>query len=240
MNEAKRPFLAFLGLLLALSLTALACDIPLVGSNEPLPTPTPLGDTLEFLIPAFTYRLEPGETVPGTRLKYLQREGDVYRMEIDGLAANKRIGDSFLWSGTVAPGVFAKYNLRITTEALGQLPVVGPVELVVFNPQPVEVPVGETPAAALNYDLIAVNYLIPAGRQVPGSTLVFEGITTQAGEELAQMTGMSGYPLLALGDSLTWQGQLLSNVFIRYNLRVAALDENGLRLAGTAQLWVAP
>lgn len=223
-----------------LFLAGLACSSPFGGPAAPEPTPTPLGDTLTFNIPTYARNLEPGETVPGTRLRYIGREGDAHLVSIDGLQARKRVGDSFLWSGTIAPGVYATYNLRLTTEAFGKLPVVGPVEVVVFNPRPAEVTAVPTEQARLHFDLIAVNYRVQQGGRVPGSSLVYEGITTQVGEELAQMSGLSGYPLLALGDSLNWTGRLLDNVYIAYNLRVLSINENGLRLGGTAEMWITP
>lgn len=234
MTPERHVLLGFLLLLLA----ALACSPPFGESNEPPPTPTPLGDTLVFNIPTYGRNLQPGDTIPGTRLTYVGREADGYRVSIDGLAATKRIGDSFLWSGTVAPGVFANYNLRLTTETFGRLPVVGQVELLVLNPQPAAVTAVPTEQARLHYDLITVNYYMQPGGAVPGSTLVYQGIITQAGEELAQMSGLTGYPLLALGDSLNWTGRLLDNVYISYSLRVLSIDEHGLRLGGTAQMWI--
>ena len=234
---------AFIGFILLIILTTLACSIPGRGSSGPAATPTPMGDTIVFKIPVYTYTLEPGKVVPGTRLEYVGRDEGVYNVKIDGLAASKRTGDSFIWNGIMAPGVYGSYNLRITTAILGGLPVGGPVDITIFNPDPIErtdFPPNEQILFLFNNLLI--NYIIPQGRQIPGSTLIYEGIFTQGeGEQatqLAQLSGLTGYPYLAIGDSLVWMGNLRDNVVVRYNLRALAINEDGLRLDGTAELWI--
>ena len=240
MYPKRHPLRAFL---LILTLTVLACTIPGRDPSGPAPTPTPLGDTLTFKIPVYTYNLEPGSIVPGTQLEYVGRDEGIFNVKIDGLPASKRTGDSFIWNGIMAPGVHGSYNLRITTAILGGLPVGGPVDITIFNPDPIERP--NTPLNEeifLNFNNLFVDYQVPAGRQIPGSTLIFEGLVTQGeGEQatqLAQLSGLTGYPYLALGDSLVWMGNLRENVVIRYNLRALAVNENGLRLDGTAELWI--
>jgi len=219
-----------------------ACSLPGFGSSKPVDTPTPMGDTLTFMLPAYSLTLQPGETVPGTRLHYVGRAGDTYEVRIDGLAATKRAGDSFIWNGVLAPGVHADFNLRLISAIFGPLSVAGPVNITVFNPDPFEQPVPDALQDALTYNNVLVNYLVPEGREIPGSTLRYDGITSQGeGEQasrLARMEGLRGYPYVALGDSLAWSGRLRGNVYLQYALRVAALNENGLRVAGTAKLWI--
>ncbi|MCA9924452.1 MAG: hypothetical protein KC421_18875 [Anaerolineales bacterium] len=231
-----------IGFVLLLGLLSLACSVPFLGPEEPPATPTPMGDTLQYKIPApaYVYNLAPGESVPGTRLEYVGKNGDAYDVRIDGLAATKRIGDSFIWSGTVAPGVSANYNLKLTTEVLGKLPVAGSVDLLIFNPAPIEVSTVPVESALLNYRLISTNYQMPPGAGIPGTTLTYVGTTTQAGSEVAELSGLTGYPYLARGDSLAWTGKLLNNVYVRYDWRVLDINEFGLDLTGTAELWITP
>ncbi|MEW5989068.1 MAG: hypothetical protein AB1791_20775 [Chloroflexota bacterium] len=224
-----------LGLLLAF--TTLACAVPLIGGPAETPVPpTPMGDTLPFIVPLYSITLDPGDTVPGTHLTYVGQRDDAYDVTIDGLTATKRSGDSFIWRGVIGPGVVAKYNLRIGTAVRGRLLAAGPVELSVLSPTPVEL--SEIPLAdnALHYQNIAVQYVIPQGRAIPGTTLVYEGTA----EEGVRLSGINGYPYRALGDSLIWIGQLREGSVIRYSLRVASVDEPGLQLVGTAELWVTP
>jgi hypothetical protein len=187
-------------------------------------------------------RLEPGDIVPGTRLHYVGRAAETYQVRIDGLSATKRAGDSFIWNGVLAPGVHGDFNLRLISAIFGPLSVAGPVTITVFNPDPVELPVPSELEGVLSYNNVLVNYLVPEGREIPGSSLRYEGLSSQGegdqSSQLARLSGLSGYPYVALGDSVVWSGRLRGNAYVRYSLRVAALNENGLRVAGTAELWI--
>lgn len=227
------------GFLLVLCLTTLACTIPGTGGSEqPEATPTPSGDSMTFLIPAYSVNLEPGDTVPGSQLEYVGKTGDLHDVKIDGEPAQKRVGDSFIWSGVVAPSVFAEYNLRLAPDFLGPLPVAGPVEVTVLNP--VATPLEAVPdwPNAIRYNNIVLAHNVPAGWTIPGTTLVYEGVSTQGGVESARLSGLSGHPLFALGDSITWIGRLQDNAAIRYTFRVINFGENSLQLGGTAELLV--
>jgi hypothetical protein len=146
------------------------------------------------------------------------------------------VGDSFTWRGIVAAGVLARYNLRLSpTFVSDSLLVGGPVELFVFNPIAVELPnTDATSGAVLHYDNITIDFSVPKGSNIPGTTLVFEGQTDQG----AQLSGTTQHPYRAQGDSLIWIGRLRGNVIIRYNLRTTAISDESLRLIGTADLWV--
>ena len=235
-------------LFLLFMLPALACSTPTIPfiSAPASPTPEPgldqIADTLTLLVPAFATSLDPGETVPGTGLTYVGRSGDAYEVTIDGLNAAKRSGDSFYWSGIIAPGVFANYKLRLTTSLFGGLPVGGPVELVVLFPQPIEAANIEVSDARYHFSNLLLDYNVPIGRAVPGTTLFFDGLETQgAGDQedkLARISGINGYPYLAVGDSLVWSGRLRDNVIVRYNLRTLSYDQERLHLVGTGDLWI--
>jgi hypothetical protein len=236
--------LTIIGMIMLLAATSLACAVPGLDDTAQAPTPTAIGDTMYFHIPVFTTQLFPGEVVPGTGLRYNDRQGDAYGVNIDGQITQKRSGDSFYWSGVLAPGVFANYNLRLTTSFAGGMPVAGPVEIIVLNPVPVEdmaLPEGEN---VLHLSGIVADYTVPVGYKVPGTSLTYEGVEArgQGGQmtDFARLSGTSGYPYLAFGDSLVWTGRLLENVYLRYNLRVTSLNEEALRLSGTAEMWIAP
>ena len=243
MNILKsKARLLLVGLVVVFSSTS--CALQLLRPSGPSATPTPLGDTLSFTMPAYAVNLDPGDTVPGTRLTYLGKTGDRYQVSIDGMPADKRTGDSFIWNGILAPGVHASYNLRLTTSLFGSLPVAGPVVVTLFNPNPVERAIPPETSAKMIFTNIVTSYLIPEGRMVPGTTLRYEGMVIQGeGDQtskMARLTGVEGYPFLALGDSLIWAGEVRENVLARYSLRVAGLNEDGLRLAGTSELWIEP
>ena len=237
-----RNISALPGFILLLVLATLACALPGTGSSGPAPTPTPQGDTMIFTIPAYGFNLAPGEKVPGTGLQFIDRRGDAYEVSIDGQTALKRAGDSFFWSGVLAPGVFSNFNLRLTTSIFGSMPVAGLVELIVLNPAPSEELGVPNDTGNYHFTNIVADYTVPVGYQIPGTTAVFNGVEDrgQGGQSIrvARISGMSGYPYLALGDSFVWTGRIRDNVHLAYNLRVTSLNEEAMRLTGTAELWV--
>ncbi len=238
MREERKGILL---LIIILLLAGSACSVP--GFSAATPTPTPEANGfLNFSVPApgYTITLNPGDRVPGARLEYLGQEGDIYKVRINGQAADKRLGDSFVWSGIIAPGVFAEYNLRLTATlpGFGTLPVTGGVKLTILDWQPVEVVTLPDMSEALRIGNIIIDANVPVGENISASTLVYEGLTTQGTTTFAQLSGLSGHPYFAQGDSLVWTGQLSDGVYIRYNLRVLTLDENNLRLGGVADLWL--
>ncbi len=236
---------------LLLVLSALACSMPSMptipfiqapATVTPEPPLTQTDEILTLLMPAYGVSLEPGETVPGTGLTYIGRSGDAYEVSIDGQTASKKTGDSFFWSGVIAPGVFANYNLRLTTSLFGGLPVGGPVELVVLYPDPVEVNDTEGLDVRYHFNNLIVDFKVPAGSKVPGTTLTYEGVETQGGSDqgnkMARFNGFEGYPLLAVGDSLVWSGRLRDNVMVRFSLRTVSFDEERIHLVGTGDMWI--
>ncbi len=233
-------FLAFAGL--ACSLPSGLPSVNIFSTSTPAAPPTPVGDMLSFVLPAYTYNLQPGEIVPGTQLEYVGRNGNAYDVRIDGLATQKRSGDSFIWNGPVAPGIYGNFNLRLTTNIFGGLPVAGKVEMIVLNPFAVELSVPTNRPIKLAYTNILIDYRVPVGRAVPGTTLVYQGIVTQGqggqSSQLAALSGLQGYPYLAKGDSLFWFGSLRENVVVRYNLRTISYSETELHLTGTAELQI--
>lgn len=229
----------WLSFVLLLASMSLACviSLPQGDTDQPETTP-PLDEILSFRVPLYSANLQPGESVKGTHLEYLNREGDVYQVSIDGLNATKRVGDSFSWRGVMAPGVIGNYNLRISPSLLGNsLLAAGSVQLFVLNPIAVELSNEYVINDVLyRFSGIAVDYQVPVGGQVPGTTLIFEAYDQQG----ALLSGTVGYPYRAVGDSLIWTGRLRGNVVVKYNLRVASADEESIRLIGTSELFITP
>ena len=232
----KRFSLSFF-ILVLLTLACGTSDLPpLIGGGTPEPTAVPISpdELLTYRVPLYTISLSPGETVPGTQLQYVGKAGDVYQVKIDGLATNKRGGDSFAWRGIVAPGVLTVYNLRLGTELLGELPAAGTVDVMVLNPTPTAVDITLLPTRPADYSNILTSHIVPLQGTVPGTTLQFLGVVNGQ----AQIGGRTGYPYVAVADSLDWIGKLRDNVFVRYTLRVTRIDVAELRLDGTVELWI--
>jgi hypothetical protein len=239
MNQSRQ---FYLHLIVLFFVTSLACTIPGFSRQpEEWPEPTPQTDTISFTIPNYNVTLQPGDYVPGTFMRYLARTNDTYEVSIDGLRALKRAGDSFIWDGIVAQATYAQYNLRLGSTTMPvALPAEGSVIVFVFNPNPQTV--AQLPAAmetAVHYQNIRIDYIVPPGHQIPGTDITYQGITQSAlGVPQAQLSGLTGYPYLAQGDSFFWTGTLRANVVLRYNLQAVAMNEQGIRLTGTAELWV--
>lgn len=227
----------FLAILLLLLLAA--CGLP--GRSGSEATATPVGNFLTYSIiaPAYTISMSPGERVPGAPMEYLGQEGDTYRVRIGGQEALKRVGDSFAWSGVIAPGVHGEYNLRLTSALLGPLPVTGGVKLTILDWQPVATAVLPELPNSLHFSNILQDHNLAVGATMPASTLRYEGLVTEGNRRLARFSGLTGLSDYAQGDSVTWIGQLRSNVYVRYNLRVLSFDEDNVLLGGTAELWLA-
>ena len=238
-----------LGLFFLLIMPAFACttsDIGIGNVNTPAVVPTPQGDILTFNIPVFDASLEPGQTVQGADLTYVGTDNGAFMVKIGGLDATRRTGDSFSWRGVVAPSVVGNYNLRLTTTILSRLVAAGPISLSVFNPDPVLHPDFATATMNTRYHFKGVvsNYLVPNGHQIPGTALVYAGIiepstNNNLTQKMVELTGEVGaYPYHAIGDSVVWQGQLRPNVFVRQSLRIVQIETYGVRLIGTAELWI--
>ncbi|MEM7334935.1 MAG: hypothetical protein AAF490_22850 [Chloroflexota bacterium] len=222
-------------------LMTLACSLPTVPDIGlgPAPTPTPIGNSIEFWTPTYTAGLSPGEMVPGARLEYVGlQESGVYQVKIDGQPVVKRNADSFFWNGVMAPGVIGNYELRVGAEILGALQVAGPLTVSVLNPLPIEITSLPIDATYWNFKNFVVDYRVPVGHLLPGTPILFTGTQVQGENTLAILGNSSDYTQLAFGDSMVYNGQLLDNVFIRYSLRTSSIEDDVLRLTGTAELWI--
>lgn len=230
MRHALRPLLA----LLLLAAAALACAVPgFDGEPTPPAEPTPPGDMIFFTAP-YRVPLQPGTYIPGTQIGYIQSSGELHELLIDNLRAYRQVGDSVTWSGVIAPGVHGNYRLHLQGSFTGALQAEGEVRLSILNPTPVEIPPTSTPLGSIVFTGIPVNYVVPEGAQIPGTTLVYQGERNG----VAELSGTASYPFFAVEDSLIWVGKLREEVTVRYNLRVNRMDDYGLHLAGTAELWI--
>lgn len=235
-----RLFLHLIGLLLLTAAVA-GCSLfnrlpPILATATPAPEPTPLGDMVQFLVPGYRVDLQQYQTAPGTRLQFTEKVGDAFRVSIDGKFAEKRAGDSFPWRGIVAPGLFGEYDLSLLPTRDNSLSANGRVTLMVLSPQPVEAALPQRNQTPLVFRGIAVDELVPLGRVVPGTTLVFEAQTADG----VRFSGTQTLADYRVGDSLVWRGLLRDNIFVDFSLKVVGVETHGLRLTGTAVLTAFP
>lgn len=235
MKRLSLPFLFLVLLVMACGTSDLP---PLIGGGTPEPTTVPISpdEMLTYRVPLYTISLSPGEIVPGTQMQYIGKANDVYQVKIDGLTTNKRGGDSFTWRGIIAPGVLTAYNLRLGTELLGELPAAGTVEVMVLNPTPTAIDITVLPTRPADFSNILSSHVVPLQGMIPGTTLQFLNVLNGQ----AEIGGRTGYPYVAVADSLDWVGKLRENVIVRYAFRVTRIEANELRLDGTVELWIIP
>lgn len=239
MTDNMRQRIVKMAILTALLLTSSSCAL-LPSGPDPDTTPTDLStdDVLTYRVPVNVITLEPGETIPYTQLTFVEHEGNLFKVLIDNQPAEKRVWDSFRWRGVIAPGVSAKYDLRVApTFSQENMLAGGTIEIGVFSPIPVELE-SNPPSTdeVIHFANILVDYRVPLGTELPGTTLTYEG----SREDGAELNGVGGYPYRAVGDSIVWLGRLRDNVIARYSLRIVSIKEESLRLIGTAELWITP
>ncbi len=232
---------------LALIFPLLACNISAtdvldiaelaVSEPAPLPSPTPQGDIIIFQTLNYSHTLVEGGFVPGTRMQYISaNDNSTYRVQINGREATKRPSDSLAWKGIIAPGVVGEYDLRLTSAFLtNDLAALGEVTIYVLNPAPTQLPNNTSPIAPLSFETIIVDYIVPVGHTIPGTTLTYIGIAENGSAELA---GTTGHPFYQQGDSFLWTGYLRDNVTLRYELNFNNVTAETIQLTGTAKLWV--
>lgn len=213
-------------------------DVPqLFSTATPLPPPTPVGDTLTFQIAQQRYgeTIRPNEFIPGTRLLFLGKDEDRFLLQIDGIDSVKRAGDQLRWRGVMAPNVLGDFDLYLSpTYQSNILLANGQVNLIVFDPTPSESepPLTETPPYIFqNIDLY---YVVPQGRTVPGTTLLYLGFVN----EEVEFSGLSTYPRFRVGDSVRWAGLMRPNVYTTYDMRVEQVTDRGVVLRGSAEMRV--
>jgi hypothetical protein len=180
---------------------------------------------------ATEHGIAPGESIPGTNIKFVANTAEGAEVLINDQRAIKKIGDSLDWKGTVGPGVEVLMPQRIALITDNRLQTVGTVRVTIkgVNPTP-----GTVPAGGQYIYKVASGYTVRKGERVPGTTLVYQGKT----DEGARFAGTNDYPYRRVGDSVSWQGQLVPGVALDTTLRVVAYTEDIVTLAGLATIIV--
>lgn len=179
------------------------------------------------------YTLKPGDSLPGTDIRFAGQTGDGAEFRIGGQRAVKQKADSLSWSGQLADGVDLDLRLRIAWFTQDALYAAGTVKLTVTGVAPQPGAISDNTSLAYQ---APVTYSVRKGDMVPGTTLSYEG----QGEDGAQFGGIDGYAYRQAGDSLRWEGQLRPGVALRNDLRLVQYDAESARLVGIAHLWVTP
>ena len=237
---------AILVLIFVFTAVSLACSNLSLPSIAPQPTATPApvstGDMLVFnkIVPPFSTSLSPGEKIAGAPMQYIGKTADGgYEVSIEGVKTVKRAGDSFIWSGIIAPGTHGQFNLRITAEVLGGLPVAGPATITILNPKPFQLDDIPIHPDALQFtNIILLDSNIPVGDPILGTTLIFRGTSQRGNIDVAEIGTGAEFSYYLAGDSIVWRGKLRDNIFVQYDLRIVSFNESSLFLTGEANLYI--
>lgn len=193
-------------------------------------------DMLTYRTSSYSAMVQLTKSVPNTQIRYANKQNDLFELNINGFSAFVRSGDSISWSGLVAPSLFTSYQLIVSPGSEIDMFTQGTVNIVVFNPVPVEL--FQLPLLTNSgvFNGLQLQYVVLVGQSIPGTTMVYQGASN--GE--VRFSGSSQYPISAVGNSLTWHGQLGQNIFVRYNLVITGATETELQLSGSGDLLYIP
>ena len=173
-----------------------------------------------------------GGRLPGTNVEVVSISEDAADIRIDGQIAHKKPGDSLDWRGDLDPQVNLDLALRILWIAEGVVQSGGTAKLTIQDVNPRAAPVQSN--SEIEYAL-PITYSVRKGDMIPGTQITFVGKDIEKG---AEFTGIEGYPYRKVADSLTWEGLLRDNVWLKLDLRVILFTENTLQAGGVATIWI--
>ncbi len=195
--------------------------------------PAPAGETLILEGPV-ELGLHTGEALPGTPVELLSIAEGTARMRIAGISAEKKVGDSLDWSGTIREGVELKLALRIIWIGDNELHTAGTARISIQHPDPA--PQSISAELPIHYAL-PLTTTVKRDRAIPGSTLTYLGRDPEKG---ALFGGTAGYPYRKVADSLTWEGRMREGVLARHDLRVIFFTDDQVQAAGIIHVYIAP
>lgn len=230
------PSLKFKTFFFVISLLLVGCGFVEAPPPTIVPTVTPPSDMLSLTAAKYTYTLAENVEVPGTGIIFRSRDENNIYIDLDGQPTVRRFGDSLIGSKILVPGVLGNYNLRLVDATFANPYIFGPVTLTIFNPAPVEMVGvnGEPAGAKIVYDGINIDYRIPAGRGLPGSTVTYLGNS----DVVANLGGSAQFPTLPEGNSFIWTGRLNAYSVIQYDLRAVRVTTEELQMVGTAKIYL--
>lgn len=191
----------------------------------------PNAEKLTYNLPT-TLSIERGAALFSTNIVYESFSEDGVWLIIDGQRALKRKGDSVRWTGSFRPDTETELDLRVIWTTEEKVDLAGTAKVTVNKVAPQKRGIVTTSPITFSGP---VAYGVARDSYIPGTTLSYVGATEQG----AQLAGMDNeYPYRQIGDSIIWEGTLREGVYLRAELRTVQFDDNGLRLAGIATVWL--
>ncbi len=178
-------------------------------------------------------QLDPGQTLPGTGLQFVENTPDGARVAVDGQTSIKRIGDSLVWNGEMVPGVAADLSTRVLLIGDDRLSAAGTIRLDLAEPQPQP---GEIDTTAPARYKVPVAYNVDRGDAIPGTNVTYLGM--EGGQ--ARLGNVDGDATRQVGESIDWSGRLRDRAWLQLELRTVLFTDDSLNVAGTAEVWLAP
>lgn len=179
-----------------------------------------------------------GSFVPGTDIEYVGLTNNkTAEVRIGGQRALKRGSDSLEWKGSPVEGVSMQLSDRVLWFGDDRLQLAGTIRLSVnqATPKPASVPqmIDQATPNWVAYKLPII-YRVKRGETIPGTTLTYVGKTDKG----AQLAGLpkDEYPYRQVGDSIAWQGQLRSKVYLDLVARTVVYNEDSLNVTGLATI----
>lgn len=181
-----------------------------------------------------------GSFLSGTKIKYVGLTKDnTAEVSINGQRAFKRSSDSLDWAGSPVKGVQVQLSDRVLWIDQERLRLAGTIRLKVDNvtPKTSSVPqLPDKPTPNLIVYKVPIIYRVKPGEAIPGTTLTYVGNT----EKGAQLGGgglpKDEYPYRQVGDSIAWQGQLRSGVYLNLLARTVLYNDDSLNVTGLATI----
>jgi hypothetical protein len=174
--------------------------------------------------------IQRGQMLPATNIQFVGQTADGAQVLIGGQPALKKPGDSLNWSGAPVPGAHVALALRVLNSDDQRLIAAGTVQVTLDDVSPVETAFPSQPL--FTYGALPVVYHVAKGSAIPGTTLSYDGKTTDG----AHLLGMNGYSYFRLGDSITWRGRLRPGTYIDQTFRVLAYTDGFLDITGLATI----
>ncbi len=178
------------------------------------------------------FRLNPGETIPGTDIRFVAISDDGAEFEIANLRSVRAIGDSLDFDGSWSSIEGVTYNLRTRIYRIGgeNIRAAGVHQLTIERISPTDANVGMGDhATRFLYSSGA-----ESGERFDGMTLGYVGANDRGGELSGLPPG--DYPYRKVGDSVAWQGQLRTDIPVEYAARMLLYGENSARIGGVVNV----
>ncbi|HEY9829821.1 MAG TPA: hypothetical protein V6D26_04525 [Stenomitos sp.] len=215
-------------------------EVQRVIEQLPIGQPVPKGmvmykGPIEQAIPVNSF-------LAGSDIEYVRlKDEKTAEVRIQGQRAFKQQGDSLEWKGSPVEGVNVQLRDRVLWFNPERLQLAGTIDLRVneIAPKPGSIPkISDKSTSQLIVYKLPVIYRIKRGETISGTTLTYVGKT----EKGAELSGLlkDEYPYREVGDSIAWQGQLRSKVYLDLVARTVFYNEDSLNLTGVATIILVP